>query len=752
MVDGGQTKVPRFQPAPTGPFTPAPTEGGSGRDIGGVVTTSGGRGGGRADTTAAQQRAAEASARAAQERQKRIETARVGRVKGAIEKLEEKIRLGRVDQRQLEKLNQRVQNLRLSIERGVIGGLPEPFRVGITTRGAPILQTAQPDSFELRQTGLTKGVPQTAFFNIRTGKKASRSIQTQLREQVGSELVIGSEVRGFGIKKVKDVTFPEVVETFTTPEGIRSLSNLAGALTLEGGELLSRGTEDLIRRANKKVGIVEDIKVQKIFDLPSPISREVSTSILSDIFLFSAFAPFINTATAAKGSAKAKVVQTTKQNAKKIAKLRQLREQIAKSSETKTRDFVKREIKKIVGSKRFTQEQKSLRLKNLEIFVREARGQIQIQNGKIVPVVKLGIGDIPRKPIIKEIISETKLPAIGKIKRLESTLLATSQVEKNAERVRLAKEKNQIRIRNAKLPISQRVSETLSTSQVPAILGGTARSEFSGRGIFERTDEVLASKIGVLKSRISSNPLVNEIRAKNILNINQQRLLNVNNSLDSLTRELQRSKISQRSLTRQLNSSLTANVQNTRQQQIQKQLQKQQFLVKQISSLRLRQRSLSRFGRGKVRLRIKKPFKVKKAFKPLFPARRKDAVSKRLKRIPDKKFLDVRVRKRGKDISIGKFKDIKKARRALKKRLGTTLRASGFIFDVRKQRKIRPKVTKGFRISKVDAFRLVERRKRRLDSPNEVKKIQQAKKAKKAFKPVKSNMKSTKLIKKRRKK
>ena len=73
-----------------------------------------------------------------------------------------------------------------------------------------------------------------------------------------------------------------------------------------------------------------------------------------------------------------------------------------------------------------------------------------------------------------------------------------------------------------------------------------------------------------------------------------------------------------------------------------------------------------------------------------------------------------------------------KARKRLKRELSLTLRASGFIVDQR-GRKLKPKISKGFRRSKVDPFRIVEKRSRRLDSRTEVKSIQKAKRLEVVF-------------------
>lgn len=80
------------------------------------------------------------------------------------------------------------------------------------------------------------------------------------------------------------------------------------------------------------------------------------------------------------------------------------------------------------------------------------------------------------------------------------------------------------------------------------------------------------------------------------------------------------------------------------------------------------------------------------------------------------------VRRKGKDILKGEFESLKKAEERLFGDLEGSLAASGFIS--KGKRKVRLKLPFGFRPSKVDPFRVVEKRNRRLNVPSEVKEIQ----------------------------
>ena len=124
----------------------------------------------------------------------------------------------------------------------------------------------------------------------------------------------------------------KIIETFTTPEGVRSLFRLGAEITLQGGEALASGVEDILVSADEFLGI-EGIGISrdsKLFTTPSPISRETAREIITDIFIFSTFQPFIETATASKTSQAAKVVQKSATEKKKIEALRALREKIKK--------------------------------------------------------------------------------------------------------------------------------------------------------------------------------------------------------------------------------------------------------------------------------------------------------------------------------------------------------------------------------------------------------------------------------------
>lgn len=117
----------------------------------------------------------------------------------------------------------------------------------------------------------------------------------------------------------------------------------------------------------------------------------------------------------------------------------------------------------------------------------------------------------------------------------------------------------------------------------------------------------------------------------------------------------------------------------------------------------------------------KKPTETSRIFKPLKSKKLIDEESED----KEDKLFEVFTRKKGKDIGIGEFKTLRKARRALKGELKESLRASGFI--ERAGKKVAPELGKfgrGFRVGKKEPFRVVQRKTRRLGSPSETKEIQ----------------------------
>lgn len=756
MVNG-QTRTSDAQTkAPT--FTPAGEEDIRQQSIP-SFTPIAGRGGGRGriapPTGPSVESASQRDARIAEEKA-RQEQVRVANVQRGIDRLQQRLELGRLGGRQTKLIQDEINTLRQSL----VGALQS--REKVVSGGQtllPQLFTARPDEFEQRQIDIIKGIPQTAFFNIRTGKKATLKQQEQLNQQLLSELVIGDQPR----LTLKDVEFsgptrvttqfkkdiitgeliplggPTVIDPKTgktIPFTDKSISRLAEDRL---NEFFSRSDKFIINNADLIPDSVENLALTKV-----PFS-------FTDQLKFLFFAPAISTAAAAKG-VKAKVVVKPKPKGKTVTLQRVVRgfeNEFTKGNVGGINQKLKDLSNVIQGQsnlakKRIAIENLQKILKELDrkkiikgFAIDEATGQFNINLLRITPKVEPPTITID----VSEVVSATgKLSRVGDV--FGVTKFVSSSRQRNIERVNLAKEKNRIRIENAQKPIGER----LSSADVPAILGGTKESEFTGLGLFERSESTLIGKLNTLSSKSPTQQFLRRSINIQTTNINQARLSNVNSAINRLNAQLQRNKLTQQSLTRQIQSPLLATNQLSKQLQLSKQTTLQKSLQKQLLRLRQIQRGIPK-GRLKPRFRI--------PFKPIIPFfGRKKKVKPFVGKVRTKaeKKFDVFVRKKGKDIKIKSFKKSAKAQTFLRKRLSTTLRAGGFIFDKRLGRKIKPKVTTGFRLGKKDPFRLIEKRGRRLDTRREVRKIQEAKRAKKPFKPVKSKMKSTKLIKSRRKK
>ncbi len=106
--------------------------------------------------------------------------------------------------------------------------------------------------------------------------------------------------------------------------------------------------------------------------------------------------------------------------------------------------------------------------------------------------------------------------------------------------------------------------------------------------------------------------------------------------------------------------------------------------------------------------------------------------------------FDTFVFKNKKPKKIGSFNKPSNARKELKRRLSNTLRASGFVLNKKTNQRLKPKITSGFRLSKIKKNVLVELQNRRLDNKQgEVKRIQQLRKTK-SLKIIKNKLDSKK--------
>lgn len=204
----------------------------------------------------------------------------------------------------------------------------------------------------------------------------------------------------------------------------------------------------------------------------------------------------------------------------------------------------------------------------------------------------------------------------------------------------------------------------------------------------------------------------------------QKQLLEVASALATAQTIQQKQKLRQRQ--KQLQDQLTKQQQLQKQGQSLKQLQK----TKQLQKQKTQQQQLQK-QKFKAKVGFQKTPGLRLKAPPLLFLRAGEKKRKLKKKVREGIFK-VHVRKFGKDIQIGTFKTKPEAKINLKIHLSKTLRASGFI--TKGDQRVQLNLGKQFRPSKSkklkDVFRVVEKRRFRLDSRSEVKSIQIAKEQK----------------------
>ena len=250
---------------------------------------------------------------------------------------------------------------------------------------------------------------------------------------------------------------------------------------------------------------------------------------------------------------------------------------------------------------------------------------------------------------------------------------------------------------------------------------------------------------------------------KNIIRVNKARSKNdqrisTAKSKDAQRKELFQSNTNQNKIKNDLRINAQIQQQKLRQlqslrlnKQVSQSLIGSQILI-QRSILLQAQTQLKTFAQRsglRIRPRIKTRFKIPKPFPKLKPTPKKKKVE-RLIKVKRKvtPFIKQKPSRENKFKKFGKPTTLPKAKKRLLKELGSSLRASGFLQDAKGNR-IKPRsLPREFRFSKNKRTPkiIVERRKFRLDSPQEKSSIQQAKKL------AKPKLKSIKLIRMKKKK
>ncbi len=363
-------------------------------------------------------------------------------------------------------------------------------------------------------------------------------------------------------------------------------------------------------------------------------------------------------------------------------KIKEEKSPFAELEQVSKKDFEKAEA--LVGEL----ELKLLNEKTLEAQLKilaEIKGRLKTKVAKenfdklVLRFIEKDILKLPTIEIAPGVTAKVPfLPGKQPIKPTIKVPISKAQA-RNLERVKLNLERNKARVEQSKKTLGERIVE---------------RQE-QLKEINQKID-VINKQIDKQKDKISS--LVKQKASQKTIQKERQKLQSL-----LKTRQGIRQPLAQRGLLKQ------------------RQLERQKLLLKQRQVSRLKLQSL-----------LKGKAKLKKPGVPGVPIPFSKG-KKKVKKKPSKEKVgspfEIFVRKKGKDIRVGTAKTKPLARKKLKKRLDTTLRASGFITD-NKGARLKPKVSPGFRISKVDPFRIVERKEKRLDTKTEVKSIQKARKLK----------------------
>ena len=193
-------------------------------------------------------------------------------------------------------------------------------------------------------------------------------------------------------------------------------------------------------------------------------------------------------------------------------------------------------------------------------------------------------------------------------------------------------------------------------------------------------------------------------------------------SMDTKQIQQTKQKVIQQTIQEPKQKSITTQVVKTIQETVQQPIQKpiQKIIQKPITIQKPIQKPItSQLSRQRLRLKQEPKININPIILP-----KSDGIAKRiLKKAEGGDLFKIFARKEGKDIEIGKASTQQEAFNILKKKLTGTLRASGFV--EKEGKKVSPLSLNGdFRISKVDPFRIVEKKERRLRKTTTGKEIQ----------------------------
>ncbi len=607
-----------------------------------------------------------------------------------------------------------IRSPRLTVE--AVPSVVERFKTAI--------REERPDLKFIPNDKLERGVEAlvgTTFGTSKILKEELRTRISQLRTAEGGFVFTKKEAKG-----LSDLSF-EIGENLLLGKGAGKISTLA-----RGGFLAS--LPQGLKNSNKfkkviqvgdlallgTLGTAEGLRIKTIFEnegsnkalleVVGLISFGIGfgkTGLSSDRLAEAEFKKFVKTLSDASIKGKRGQVALGRKRKKKKGELQLLNDLIDLEEAEKLRNVIGEIERRLLNEKNIEGQKKIIAELKKGIKTPEAKKEF---NEFILSLIEKNILKIPKVEVAPGIIQEGFLP---------NTKGFSTMSKLNRERLTKNLQKNNARIDRAKLSVSERVK-----------VGGSKLNQERVRKAQVKND---------LRIKLA------QMTPSQRLELMQRLRTDTKFSLLSSTAQRQNARSKQLQEGRLMSAQIIQQKSKIRQLQFQK--ANQRTLQKERLKLATLLKSLQTF-----RQKLKTPTRLKPKAKPkprkirgfpfLLKTKKKGKVSVK-KKVQKKKQFKVFARRKGIDRLIGRTTTKKKASRLLRRTLDNRIIASGFI--QRGKKKLVPKISKRFRISKIDNFRLVERKKFRLSSRKEVSQINSAKRNK--AKPFKS--KSPRMFKKR---
>lgn len=422
-------------------------------------------------------------------------------------------------------------------------------------------------------------------------------------------------------------------ETYTTPEGVKSIFDFGAELTLRAGEFIGEKTRPVMEFLEGDIGLRQQLEKK-------PIKRETAKSLISTAYMFAAFEPLMRTGTA----------QVQVQESKYIYDYQ------------KGRYVTKAQVKDYLKDPKVTQTGKKIIIKDLKFS--------------------------------------------DKASRINELLRRATTGEQRTEIIKLAQETY------GKEFVKEFVSQELGV--VPTTIKSTDNLFLS------RTSGVELKGISAIETSVSLQPSrVGETQwiKKSVMDVKQDQLI----KQDTKTKQLFLQGLDTKTRQRTRQDTKQDVKQDTKQDTLLKSLLALKQIPKQIQKPKIPEPTTPTTWQ---------PTPPRKPEPPIPPPviLPKTGLVKRLaKKVDEGDLFEIFTTKGGEDILIGKEKTQLAAEKLLKGKLVGTLRAGGFLKKSGKKIKVTQLMTFGgeeFRPSKIDPYKIIEKKQKRLRKRTTGKEVQ----------------------------